>query len=486
MEYLLALDQGTSSTRALLYSLDGSLVASHQQKLNTSYPRSGWVEQDAEEIWQSSLAVLKAVSDQAKGGRIIACGITNQRETVLAWDKQTGEVLTPAIVWQDRRTEEHCQSLAEYQSMVQEKTGLRIDPYFSASKIQWLFTHNPSLRTLANADRLAIATIDSFLLWRLTKGKQFKTDVTNASRTLLFNLHQLDWDKDLLNLWQVPESVLPKVSASDALFGQIDKEWLGYEVPVHALLGDQQAALVGQACFQPGMVKATYGTGGFLLMNMGDKPVYSQSGLLTTLAYQLQGQVAYGLEGSIYQAGTTIKWLQEGLGLIQSAAETAELAASLNSNEGVYLVSSFTGLGAPHWSSATGAFIAGLSRQTKPAHLARAALEGVVYQTRDILESIRQDNLAIDLLRVDGGMAANPWFLQCLADQAGRPVQKASALESTALGAALAAGLGLGIYKDLNALSRLWREEKIFKPREDKASVETDYQGWQEVLQRFL
>lgn len=486
MEYLLALDQGTSSTRALLYSLEGRLVASHQQKLNTSYPRPGWVEQDAEEIWQSSLAVLKAVSQQARGGKIIGCGITNQRETIVAWDKQTGEVLTPAIVWQDRRTEEHCQALSEYRSRVQEKTGLRIDPYFSASKMQWLFAHYPSFKTLAKANRLAIATIDSFLLWRLTKGKQFRTDVTNASRTLLFNLHQLDWDQDLLTLWQLPESVLPEALASDSLFGEIDKDWLGYEVPIHALLGDQQAALVGQACFQPGMVKATYGTGGFLLMNMGNKPVFSKSGLLTTLAYQLQGQVAYGLEGSIYQAGTTIKWLQEGLGLIRSAAETAELAASLNSNEGVYLVSSFTGMGAPHWSSARGAFIAGLSRQTKPAHLARAALEGVVYQTRDILESIRQDSLAIDLLRVDGGMAANPWFLQCLADQAQRPVQKAAEVESTALGAALAAGLGLGVYSDLNALAKVWREEKVFLPQEDKAQVEADYQGWQEVMERFL
>ena len=482
MTYLLAVDQGTSSTRAMLYDLRGELIGSSQHPITQYYPQSGWVEQDPEELWQSTLSVIREVITQANGQPIIACGITNQRETTVIWDKNTGACLAPAIVWQDRRTEEYCRSLAEYKSIIQEKTGLLPDPYFSASKLNWLLKNNPQAHHLALQGNLAFGTIDSFLIWRLTKG-QHVTDSTNASRTMLFNITKEEWDSDLLELFAIPESVLPTVHSSDGHFGFINKEYFGFEIPITGVAGDQQAALIGQGCFAEGTIKATFGTGGFLLLNTGERPVYSKHQLLTTIAYKIKDKTVYGLEGGIYHAGTTIKWLRDEMKLISNSAETEVLAQGLGSNEGVYLVSSFTGLGAPRWLSTPGALITGLSRTTNRAHFARAALEGVCYQTREVLNCMLEDSqLDLELLRADGGMAANNWFLQFLADQCQLSVQKPKNIETTARGAAILAGIGYGVYDSFKALDNIGDIDQEFQPALNLAQVEKDYEGWVKAL----
>lgn len=487
MNYLLAVDQGTSSTRAMIYTLQGQLITSSQYPLTQYYPQSGWVEHDPEEIWQKTLTAIRDVVAQVKGEQILSCGITNQRETTVIWNKKTGVCLAPAIVWQDRRTEEYCHSLYEYTSVIQEKTGLLPDSYFSASKLNWLLNNNNQAQQLALRGELAFGTIDSFLIWRMTKGKQHLTDITNASRTMLFNIKTEQWDKDLLQLFQIPESILPEVCASDSHFGVIDKEWLGFEIPINGVAGDQQAALIGQGCFEDGMVKATFGTGGFLLLNTGNTPVKSQHKLLTTIAYKIKGTTAYGLEGSIYHAGTTVKWLRDEMKLITSSAETETLAQSLDSNDGVYLVSAFTGLGAPHWLSTSGAAIFGLSRSSNRAHFARAALEGVCYQTREVLTCMREDSqLDLALLRVDGGMAVNQWFLQFLADQCQLLVQKPKDIETTAKGAAILAAIGFGIYNSFAELKTAWDVEQEFKPHRALNQVDMDYEGWKKALNSLM
>ncbi|KTD60501.1 glycerol kinase [Legionella shakespearei DSM 23087] len=483
MNYLLAIDQGTSSTRAMIYTVEGDLVVSSQYPLTQYYPHSGWVEHDPEEIWQKTLTAIQDVISQVNSDHILSCGITNQRETTVIWNKKTGSCLAPAIVWQDRRTEEYCRSLLEYQGMIQEKTGLLLDPYFSASKLNWFLEHIPEAKKLAEQGELAFGTIDSFLIWRMTKGKRHATDVTNASRTMLFNIKTEQWDKELLRLFAIPESVLPEVCDSDSDFGTIDAQWTGVEIPINGVAGDQQAALIGQGCLDEGMVKATFGTGGFLLLNTGSKPVMSQHKLLTTIAYKIKGSLAYGLEGSIYHAGTTVKWLRDEMKLISNSAETETLAQSLESNEGVYLVSSFTGLGAPHWLSTSGAVVSGLSRATNRAHFARAALEGVCYQTREVLACMREDShMNLSLLRVDGGMAVNQWFLQFLADQCQLQVQKPADIETTAKGAAILAAIGYGAFSSFSALKKVWDVEREFQPVRAVENVERDYQGWQKAL----
>lgn len=483
MSYLLAIDQGTSSTRAMIYTVQGELITSSQYPLTQYYPQPGWVEHDPEEIWNKTLTAMRDVIAQVSVNEIIACGITNQRETSLVWNKRTGQCLAPAIVWQDRRTAEYCTTLSEYSSMIQKKTGLLPDPYFSASKLNWLLTHCIDARTLAAQGDLAFGTIDSFLIWRLTKGAMHVTDVTNASRTMLFNIKTEQWDKDLLDLFSIPESVLPEVLSSDGYFGVIDKEWSGVEIPIHGVAGDQQAALIGQGCFDHGTVKATFGTGAFLLMNTGSTPVMSQHKLLTTIAYKIKDKIAYGLEGSIYHAGTTIKWLRDEMKLIANSAETEILAQSLDGNDDVYLVSSFTGMGAPHWLSVAGAAVIGLSRSTNRAHFARAALEGVCYQTREVLHCMREDShLDLTLLRVDGGMAVNKWFLQFLADQCQIKVQKPADIETTARGAAILAAIGSGVFDSLTALKKVWDIEREFQPQRSIQEIEQDYKGWKRAL----
>lgn len=481
MKYILAIDQGTSSTRAILYHINGELIASSQYPITQYYPQLGWVEHDPEEIWQKTLTAMRDVVAKVDAQAIVTCGITNQRETTLIWDKDTGKFLAPAIVWQDRRTEEFCKSLTPHTAMIQEKTGLLPDPYFSASKLHWLLTNNPTAQALAAKGKLAFGTVDSFLMWRLTKGKVHATDVTNASRTMLFNIQNEAWDEELLQLFNVPQSVMPLVRASDSHFGEIDPEFLGISLPITGVAGDQQAALIGQGCFEAGMIKATFGTGGFLLMNCGHKPVMSNHRLLTTIAYKIKDQTMYGLEGSIYHAGTTVKWLRDEMQLITSSSETEQLAGSLASNEGVYLVSAFTGMGAPHWLSTPGAVVCGLSRTTNRAHFARAALEGVCYQTRDVLECMREDcGMDLALLRVDGGMATNPWFIQFLADQCQLIVQKPRDIETTARGAASLAAIGVGLFDNLEVLANAWEYE--CKPERPSHQVEQDYQGWLQAL----
>lgn len=487
MKYLLAIDQGTSSTRAMLYESNGRLITSSQYPLTQYYPEPGWVEHCPEEIWSKTLAALKDVVSSVELKSIAACGITNQRETVFLWNKKTGECLHRAIVWQDRRTQDFCDSLHAEKELIQAKTGLLPDPYFSASKIHWLIKNIPEAARLAHSGELAIGTIDSFLIWRLTRGKAHVTDITNASRTLLFNIHERQWDKELLDLFHVNSTLLPEVLASDAYFGTIHNSWLGAEIPITGVAGDQQAALIGQRCFNKGMIKATYGTGGFLMMNTGGEPVFFASHLLTTIAYEIKGQTAYALEGSLYHAGTTIKWLRDEMKLIQTAAETEQLAESLNDNAGVYLVPSFTGLGAPYWLSTPGAIIVGLSRKSNRAHIARAALESVAYLTREVIRCM-QDAVETDLnvLRVDGGMAANHWLLQFLANQCQMTVQKPLDIESTAQGAAMLAALGCGLYSEPDDVESSWQCAKEFNPDEGYQQRDCDFTGWQKAVALLL
>lgn len=487
MHYILAIDQGTSSTRAMLYTIDGQLIASSQHPIRQYYPHPGWVEQDPEEIWSKTLSAIKEVASKVEVKDILACGITNQRETTVVWDKRDGTCIAPAIVWQDRRTDEFCQSLSQEKKLIQEKTGLILDPYFSASKLHWILTHHEKAKALAMQGRLAFGTIDSFLIWRLSGGKVHRTDVSNASRTMLFNIHHENWDEALLELFKIPREVLPEVCASDARFALMDKSLLGQEIPITGVAGDQQAALIGQSCFEKGMIKATFGTGGFLLMNTGDKVIDQSKHLLATIAYKIKGQTAYGLEGSIYHAGTTIQWLRDELGLIQHAEETEELASSLSSNEGVYLVSSFTGLGAPHWLSKPGSAIVGISQSSHRAHFARAALEGVCYQVRDVMDCMKNDSgIHPEVLRVDGGMAANDWMLQFLSNQCNLSVQRPVNVETTAYGAAVLAALGSGIYDDTDKLQQKWQCQSEYQRNEDLKVSEENYQGWQRALNMVL
>lgn len=486
MNYLLALDQGTSSTRAMIYTVHGKLVASSQYPITQYYPQAGWVEHDPEEIWQKSLAAMRDVVSKVPINQIVSCGLTNQRETTVIWNKKSGASLARAIVWQDRRTTDYCHTLAAGESMIQEKTGLIPDPYFSATKLKWLLDNIPEANKLADKGDLAFGTIDSFLIWRLTSEHLHLTDITNASRTMLFNIIEEKWDLDLLDYLKIPGSVLPKVCASDSHFGVIDKQWLGMELPITGVAGDQQAALIGQGCFKMGMVKATFGTGAFLLLNTGNKPVLSQHKLLTTVAYKVQGQTVYGLEGSIYHAGTAVKWLRDSMKLISNADETETLASSLKGNEGVYLVSAFTGLGAPHWLSAPGATMVGLSLSSNRAHFARAVLEGICYQTREVCLCMREDSqLDLSVLRVDGGMAANRWFLQFLADQCQLQVQKPKDIETTAKGAAILAALGCGVFNSVDELHATLDVEQSFEPQRSLEQVELDYLGWKQALQKI-
>lgn len=482
MDCLLAIDQGTSSTRAMLFSVEGECLAQSQYPLTQYYPHPGWVEHCPEEIWQKTLTAARDVMIQVSA-TVVACGITNQRETAVMWDRDTGECLGRAIVWQDRRTQAYCESLREHQDMVCKKTGLLLDPYFSATKLRWMLDNIPNARTMAAQGRLAFGTMDTFLIWRFTGGKSHVTDVTNASRTMMYHLVNHDWDVDLLRLFDIPASVLPQVLSCDAYFGEIESHFLAQTIPITGVAGDQQASLIGQGGFTSGMVKATYGTGGFLLLNTGKQPVHSKNRLLTTIAYEIQGQTVYGLEGSLYHAGTTIKWLRDEMKLITSADETEGLASSLDSNDGVYLLPSFTGLGAPHWLAVHGAMIIGLSRATTRAHFARAALESVCYLTQDVLQCMQQES-AVDLsvLRVDGGMTANLWFLQFLAEQCGVIVQRPKQIETTAYGVAMLAAIGCGLVSSTDDLQKRWCWQKQYEPTVDRSQANKNYIGWNQAL----
>ena len=487
-DLLLALDQGTTSTRAIAYRAPGLIaVASARRGLKQHYPASGWVEHDPEDIWQDSLAVLREVVSQAgaKPADVAGIGITNQRETTILWDRATGIPIHPAIVWQDRRTTAECAALKQYQTMVAQRTGLLIDPYFCATKIAWLLDTIPGARTRAERGDLAFGTVDSFLLWRLTGGEVHATDATNASRTLLFNIHQGSWDDELLRLFRVPRALLPDVRDCAAAFGTTTL--LGGEIAVAGIAGDQQAAAIGQACFEPGMVKATFGTGCFILLNTGSSPVASRHRLLTTLAYQLSGARSYALEGAIFIAGAAVQWLRDGLRLISTSAEAGELAGQADPTQSVYLVPAFTGLGAPHWDPASRGALYGLTRNTGPAELARAALESVAYQSRDLIDAMREDfQGSTAVLRVDGGMVESDWTMGFLADMLAAPVDRPHTLETTALGAAYLAGLFRGVCPQPSEFARGWRAEHRFTPSMPETERARRYAGWCDAVRRTL
>lgn len=487
--YLLAIDQGTTSTRTIAFDLRGHVLAQEQVELSQYYPQAGWVEHDAEEIWQATITTCRAVIEQCAGkGHPAALGITNQRETTVLWERATGKPVHRAIVWQDRRTDAWCQKLKGegHEDWVNEKTGLLIDPYFSATKIHWLLDQNPELQQRAERGELAFGTIESYLLWHLTGG-QHASDATNASRTLLLNIHTRQWDDDLLELFQVPRRLLPEVMPNAGELGITHQDIFGIEIPITGMAGDQQAAAIGQACIHPGMVKSTYGTGCFLLQNIGSQALRSRNRLLTTIAYDIGGSVNYALEGSIYMAGAAMNWVRDQMGLIQHASESAELAASIEDTQGVYFVPAMTGLGAPHWRSEARGLICGLTLGAGRAEIVRATLEAVAYQTADLIDAIKQDGAAKPpIIRVDGGMANNDWLAQFLADVLNVPVERPPVTETTALGAAYLAALGAGMISSLDDLSDQWQCEKRFEPAM-RASRRTQLlEGWRQAVRRTI
>ena len=481
---LLAIDQGTTSSRAILFDSAGNALHVAQQEFTQHYPHDGWVEHDPQDIWSSTLAVTQAVLSQTQG-TLASIGITNQRETTVVWDRASGEPIYNAIVWQDRRTADTCERLREagHEVEVNARTGLLLDPYFCATKIAWILDHVEGARHSAEKGDLAFGTVDTFLLWRLTGGKVHATDATNASRTSLFNIHQQNWDETLLTLFNIPVSLLPQVKDSAADFGTTDTAVLGQSIAVGALVGDQQAALVGQACLAPGMLKSTYGTGCFAILNTGNEALASHHRLLTTIAYRLEGVATYALEGSIFVAGASVQWLRDELGLVDSANETATLAAGLDSNEGVYLVPAFTGLGAPHWNPHARGTLLGMTRATTPAHIARATLEAACYQSAELLGAMAEDSgQSPALLRIDGGMARNDWLAQFLADISDTLVERPALLETTALGAARLAGLQSGVFSSLDELGGLWRVERTFTPQMDESQRQALLNTWRRAV----
>ena len=482
-KYILSIDQGTTSSRAILFDQSGRSLFSSQQEFTQHFPQDGWVEHDPEDIWSSTLSVVHDTIAFAKDNEfnIAAIGITNQRETTVVWDRVTGKPLYNAIVWQDRRTAEFCESLRtpDLDASIAAKTGLLLDPYFSATKINWILDHVGGARERAEQGELAFGTIDSFLIWRLTDGQRHVTDATNASRTMLFNIHDHCWDDELLKLFSIPESVLPEVLDCAADFGVTSQSVLGAEIPIAGVAGDQQAALIGQACFEPGMIKSTYGTGCFMILNTGEKALSSRNKLLTTVGYRLNGKTSYALEGSIFVAGAAVQWLRDGIGVIEKASQTESMAESIESNKGVYMVPAFTGLGAPHWDPDARGAIFGITRDTGRAELVRATLESVCYQTFDLLEAKRRDGIQPTQIRVDGGMVNNNWLCSFLADILNLTVERPQVTETTALGAAFLAGLQVGVYESLAAIERHWKVERKFEPRMETSVRNKLLSGWQ-------
>jgi glycerol kinase len=487
-DHVLAIDQGTTSTRAILFDSAGNAVALARRELTQHYPSPGAVEHDPEEIWRDTLAVAREAISAVDNQRVAAIGITNQRETVVIWDRATGEAVHPAIVWQDRRTGDVCAALRARgaEALVRDRTGLLLDPYFSATKIAWILDHVSNARDRAERGELACGTIDSFLLWRLTGGVVHATDVTNASRTALFDIRRQCWDAELCRLFRVPEALLPDVHDNSHLFGNTAPGLFDAQLPIAGMAGDQQAALFGQACFAGGMVKSTYGTGCFTLLNTGDEPVISRHGLLTTPAYRLAGKTSYALEGSIFIAGAAVKWLRDGLGVIEHASETDSMARQIPDSHGVYLVPAFVGLGAPHWAPDAHAAIFGLTLEAGAAHLARAALEAVAYQTRDLLDAMAGDGARPAAMRIDGGMTANEWLCQFLADVLDLPIERPQNLETTALGAAFLAGLAAGVWNSLEELAETWRRKDEFSPRMQSKQRDQLIAGWRKAVASTL
>jgi glycerol kinase len=491
MNYVLAFDQGTTSSRALLFDREGRIRARAQREFAQIFPQSGWVEHDPEAIWVSQLAVAREVLREAGVSihEVAAIGITNQRETCVVWDKRTGRPLMNAIVWQDRRTAAACEQLKNdgHECVVSEKTGLLLDPYFSATKLAWILDHVPGARSAAQRAELLFGTIDTWLVWKLSAGHAHVTDATNASRTALFNIHTLDWDDALLALFDIPRVMLPRIVDSSGVFASTDAQWFGESIALAAIAGDQQAALFGQRCIAPGMIKNTYGTGCFALLNTGSQAIASRHRLLSTVAAISGGATHYALEGSVFIGGALVQWLRDGLGLIKSSAEIEHLAASVPDNGGVVLVPALTGLGAPHWDAYARGTIIGMTRATSKAHIARAALEAIAFQSADLIEAMRADSgIPITQLRVDGGAASNNLLMQFQADVLGVPVVRPLITETTALGAAYLAGLGIGMWQDPAALDRHWQAERAFEPAMSRDRVEALKAAWQRALTRAM
>jgi glycerol kinase len=486
-KYILALDQGTTSSRAILFNRQGNIVSSAQKEFRQIYPQPGWVEHDPQEIWSTQVGVAAEASTNIglDGSAIAAIGITNQRETTVVWDRETGKAVYNAIVWQDRRTAAFCDELKArgLAASIRAKTGLLVDSYFSGTKIRWILENVEGAQQLADQGRLAFGTVDTWLAWNMTRGKLHLTDVSNASRTMLFNIHTLEWDDELLSIMGVPRSMLPEVRSSSEVYGHTEMSGFGSEIPLAGIAGDQQAALFGQMCTQPGMVKNTYGTGCFMMMNTGSKPIISKNNLLTTVAWKIGDRVSYALEGSIFIGGAVVQWLRDGLGIIKTSTEIEALARSVKSSDGVYLVPAFAGLGAPHWNSHARGTIFGITRGTTSAHYARAALDSIAYQTMDVLKAMEADaGIVIPELRVDGGATANNLLMQFQSDILGVDVVRPKITETTALGAAYLAGLAVGYWSSTDDVQGQWQLDRRFKPALPDNEVQAGIKGWQRAI----
>ena len=489
-QHILAIDQGTTSSRSIIFSPKGSIEAIAQQEFSQKYPKDGWVEHDPEEICESVLTTLKEVFKKCNlsPSDIASVGITNQRETTLVWNKSTGKPVYPAIVWQDRRTAQLCRELSEdeaFVSYITDTTGLLLDPYFSATKVAWILDNVEGARQQAENGDLLFGTVDTFLIWRLTGGKSHRTDATNASRTMLFDIHNQCWDAKLLEKFKIPVAMLPEVMDCAADFGVIKDDLIGAAIPIQGVAGDQQAALVGQACFEKGMAKSTYGTGCFMILNTGDAPLQSKNRLLTTVGYRLDGKTTYALEGSIFMAGATVQWLRDGLKLIDDAAESEALAQRARRDNGVFLVPAFTGLGAPYWDPDARGAILGLTRDTGISEIVAAGLQSVCYQTKDLQKAMESDGARPTTIRVDGGMSRNDWVMGFLSDILGAEVERPEITETTALGAAFLAGLQAGVFSSIDDLTQCWTSDSVFTPRLSKQERDKAYDGWKEAVERI-
>lgn len=487
IKYIMAMDQGTTSSRAIIFDKAGAVISTAQKEFTQLFPQPGWVEHDPAEIWSSQIGVATEAMAKVglEGGNIAAIGITNQRETTLVWDRETGKPVYNAIVWQDRRTAGFCDQLkaAGKETLVREKTGLVIDAYFSGTKIRWILDNVPGARERANEGKLAFGTVDSWLIWNLTHGAVHATDITNASRTMLFNIHTQAWDNELLAMLDIPASMLPEVKQSSEVCGETAPGIFAVQIPIAGVAGDQHAALFGQMCTAPGMVKNTYGTGCFMLMNIGNTPIISKNNLLTTVAWKVNGQVQYALEGSIFIAGAIVQWLRDGLGIIRASSEVEALAASVEQNDGVYLVPAFAGLGAPHWDQHARGTLVGMTRGTNAAHIARAALESIAYQTMEVLKAMEADaNISIKELRVDGGATGNNLLMQFQADILQTKVVRPGITETTALGAAYLAGLATGYWQNLEEIASQWKMEKCFSPKLEQEQRQQWINGWNRAV----
>jgi len=487
---ILAIDQGTTSTKAIAFSVNGKKLFSSQLEFKQYFPKNGWVEHNPNEIWKKTLKVIKNVTKKCarKKIKILTIGITNQRETTVLWDKTNGKPVYNAIVWQDRRTEDFCNKLKSKnkESIIRKKTGLFLDPYFSASKARWIIKNVPKAKNLIKEKKLLFGTIDTFLIWKLTSGKVHATDATNACRTMLFNINNNKWDNEILKIFNISKNILPEVKNSADNFGMTKKSIIGKSIPINGVVGDQQAATIGQCCFSPGSVKSTYGTGAFVLMNTGSKKIFSKNKLLTTICYRLNGKVTYALEGSIFIAGAGVQWLRDKMKIITKATETEKIVKSLKSNNGIYIVPAFTGLGAPYWRPNARGLICGLTRDTSRKEIVRATLESVAYQSYDLFNAMKRDGVKHKIVKVDGGMVKNNWFSQFLSNVIDTKVIRPKVHETTALGAAFMAGLKIGVYKSLSDISKNWKVDQKFSPKISKSNRTKLLKGWEQAIRKTL